>query len=333
MRDLETQQPAPNLPDLPDTLVIMMGSPRSGTTWLHSMLGDHPDVCTTGELKVFDHFTSRWEESWNDLEDVVEGDLERWHGVGSVWSAGQLDAVMRNFAEEVYRTVMANRPEASVFLDKTPAYAAHVEHIDRLFPQARFIHVIRDGRDVAASMIAASRGWGSTWAASSVREAAIRWRDYVRGGLIGRSLGDRYLELRYEDLLEDGRTGLRRCLDLMDMETDDAWIADVLERFSIARMKSGTQVSATGRPLPKGFIQRGSAGGWLEDLSPRDRYEFNRLAGSLLEDLGYAEPGWWADSGGARLMVKIQRRSDRARRQTAARSGMFGALHSGPVAQ
>ena len=81
--------------------------------------------------------------------------------------------------------------------DKTPRYVRKLELISRVFPEARFVHVIRDGRDVALSLL--ERDWGP----KTIEQAASLWRKRVRAGRrAGAILGRRcYIEVRYEDLV------------------------------------------------------------------------------------------------------------------------------------
>jgi len=95
--------------------------------------------------------------------------------------------------------------------DKTPGYALHLRTLARLFPDARFVHLIRDGREVAASL--AERTWGP----SSAVSGAFWWRQLVASARrAGTLLGpDRYLEIRLEDLICDPEGVLTRVCDFL----------------------------------------------------------------------------------------------------------------------
>ena len=86
--------------------------------------------------------------------------------------------------------------------DKTPAYVLHLETLSALFPESRFVHIIRDPRSVAASLMQRS------WATNTPEGCAYYWRRHVEAGQrVGTALGDRYVEVRYEALVtEPART-------------------------------------------------------------------------------------------------------------------------------
>lgn len=286
-------------------LLIMLGSPRSGTTWLQTMLGAHPEICTAGEMKLFHMFTSRWEEAWDTIESFVGADS----GVRRFMSREDIDRHARSLIETLYTRVESECESARVLLDKTPQYALNIGHIDRLYPKSRFIHVLRDGRDVAVSMIAASRGWGSGWAAGDVRSAARRWLDYTRGGLEGRALGEsRYLEIRYEDALSDPAAVLARCCEFADLEYDRRWLEDTVEEHTFSNMRKHRRVAGGGQ-MPRDFFKSGRSGTWVEGLSGEERLEFDEVAGDLLVELGYASPDWWVTDPGDRWLLPLRIRS------------------------
>ena len=156
---------------LPDKdFVFIIGAARSGTTWLQAMVAAHESVCSTiDELKLFDFFTVPLEQSWKylgGLQVATGGDP---NGLAAMWTEEEFYQFLSEIVGRVYTQVLAKKPEATVLLDKAPGYSSHVEHISRLIPKAKFIHIIRDGRDVAASLMAAAQGWGRPWAPKDVK--------------------------------------------------------------------------------------------------------------------------------------------------------------------
>lgn len=100
--------------------------------------------------------------------------------------------------------------------DKTPIYVLSIAALSRLFPSARFIHLIRDERDVASSYLSIPMFEGGIW------QASLRWRDWVSAGIrSGRRLPPgRYVEVRYEDLVADTDRQLRELCSFLDLEFD-----------------------------------------------------------------------------------------------------------------
>ena len=180
--------------------------------------------------------------------------------------------------------------------DKTPGYALHLDAIRRLLPESRFVHLIRDGRDVAVSV----RGlWFSR--ERGVGEIARDWRERILAARTQGQGAEDYLEVRYEDLVTEPGRELERVCRFVDLPYEptmlEAWRgaptrlaehgpgyersgAIVVERE--ARLRQ--QVSVT-RPIDPSFV-----GGWRERLTAGEKAEFEQEAGDLLEALGYGAP-------------------------------------------
>src|SRR5262245_26246329 len=123
------------------------------------MLGAHPLVCTSVELTLFSQYTAPLIKRWD--EESANIAQNRWtQGLPFLWTDGEFYDFLREFLGKAYERVLATKPEATHILDKHPGYSAYVKDIHRLIPQAHFIHILRDGRDVAASMIASKRQMG-----------------------------------------------------------------------------------------------------------------------------------------------------------------------------
>ena len=100
--------------------------------------------------------------------------------------------------------------------DKTPLYMSQLSLLDRLLPDALWVHLVRDGRDAALSFLELPEGFsGKTWAQPRTpAQFAARWRTEIRAARrLGSRAGGRYLELRYEDLVAEPERELRRLWD------------------------------------------------------------------------------------------------------------------------
>lgn len=283
-------------------LVCVIGAPRSGTTWLQAMLGAHPLICTAQELKIFDLFTEPWERSWQQLIDLERAAGGGPRGLRIVWSDEEFRAVLHELLRRTYGRVLAGKPGATVVLDKSPSYSKHVAHIRRLVPHARFVHVLRDGRDVAVSLRAGARSWARTWAPSAIDAAAALWRTTVLEAREARRFGPaHYREVRYEDLLRDGPVVLRELFAFIGVSATTEEATAICERHTIDRMREG------GHPfdLPADFFRRGEHGTWRRELTAPDRHRVHRAAGDLLCELGYAGPGWWAEGRHQRWLLPL----------------------------
>lgn len=283
--DLTAQHPAP----LPWPVIIVIGAPRSGTSWLHQMLAEHPAVAGLGatELTLFSRYLSPW--SLNFQRERADLNAGRWtQGLPVLFSDEEFERILLRMTGEVYARTQAHRPGATHVIDKHPNYSNHIPLIDRLVPSSRFIHIIRDGREVAVSMMSAQRRIGHS--PGEVRGAAREWhRCITNARKDGAALGpDRYLELRYEDLVRDTAAGLRACFDFCGLPVDDGFVHQLAAANNIAvkQVSGGDATLNTLRRTP-GAI-------WKTKLGLHERLIFHRMAGGLLEQLGYAEANWWA---------------------------------------
>jgi len=204
----------------------------------------------------------------------------------------ELSAAMTRHAPTTYadalRTVYqlyAHRRGKSRYGDKTPRYSIDVPLLAELFPEANFVHIIRDGRDVALSLMEVRLGRGH------VREAALLWRSRVRAARdAGSELGrDRYREVRYEALIDDPRSELEALCPFVQLDFEPGML-NYFERIGDMpdpalgiryRPRHHTRV---GLPPTKGLRD------WRVQMSPQDLAVFEANAGDLLSELGY-EPG------------------------------------------
>jgi len=169
--------------------------------------------------------------------------------------------------------------------DKTPDYVRTIETLHVLWPQARFVHLIRDGRDVALSMmewpkVRPKPGDFATWLEDRVSTAALWWELNVRlGRQAGRRLGpDLYHEIRYESLVCCPREESAAICKFLGVSYDDAmlhfWEAE-------AASDPGLEKKRAHQPVTSGLRD------WSSQLLPKDRVRFEAAAGGLLDELGY----------------------------------------------
>jgi hypothetical protein len=176
--------------------------------------------------------------------------------------------------------------------DKTPGYVRRMRRIASTLPEARFVHLIRDGRDVALSQLEVHHG------AESVHDAAESWLEGIDKARRNARRIDHYLEARYEDLVADPEPVLRRICEFVELPYDAAMLTyheRAGERMSeIARdfERGGrdaipAEVRARQHERVASPPQTQRAGRWRTEMTPGDRATFEAVAGELLEELGY----------------------------------------------
>lgn len=162
-----------------------------------------------------------------------------------------------------------------------PDNLLHIPEIARTIPTALFVHVIRDGRDVALSM--SKEGWIRPFPwdrKGSLLVAALHWRwKLERGRYFGRQVGPRYLEIRFEDLVCRPQETLAEVGRFIGHEFDYERIMNT--PMGALRQPNSTFKGSDGKPTSD------PVGRWRKHLSQSDAVRLESVIGSLLQDLGY----------------------------------------------
>ena len=274
--------------------VFIVGCPRSGTTLLKRIVDAHPAVAITPET----HWIP-WRAragrgiAANGLVTAelcnVLFDYFRFPRLGI--TRDELTAIVASgvsypeFVSAIFDLYGAKRGKRVVG-DKTPPYVREIQLLHSWWPTARFVHIIRDGRDVALSAV----NWKSqaerfarrfsTWRDEPIVTAALWWRRMVTlGREDGAALGpDLYLELRYEDLVDEPERESRRLCEFLDVPYDDAMLD-----FHAGRTKSDPGLTSKQAWLPVTAGLRD----WRTQMDAPDVARFEGAAGNLLAELGY----------------------------------------------
>lgn len=280
------------------TRAFIVGCPRSGTTWLQLLLDRHPDVVTAPETQIFAYYLVHFRRQWEHEHDGAAARNQGGAGLSRLLDHEAFDELCRRSADFVLDRIASHDPDADVVLEKSPLHALYVDWIRRLYPEARFIHVIRDPRDTVSSLIAAGWSWGSGWAPRNVIDAARLWNDNVRSARSLESRPDAYREVRYEGLNADAESVLGDVLGWLGLSADREFCRDAVRACELERVRNRARKerdaddSSTGLPLPgrrspEGFFRRGRVGGWREDLSDSDVRIVEHLCADLMDELGY----------------------------------------------
>lgn len=280
---------------------FLLGHDRSGTTMLRLML-DRGDVAIPPEsMFLLDVDASRpaadvLREAWNHPRVRLWG-LDGEPPALPDW-AGPADAF--RFAVSAPFVAYAEREGKTRWADKTPAYIGHIGRLAAIWPDARFVVLVRDGRDVALSVMNVPFGPNNAWAAARSWSRAIR-----QGRQAAARYPGRVLELRYEDLVTDPASWLVTTCNFVGMDYDDGMLA--IERTD--RSKVVEDQSAWFTNVWSG-ITTAAVGKWRTELSPRDVEIFESLAGEELRLLGYETGG----ADGAHALIPAYAAHDAAMR-------------------
>jgi hypothetical protein len=248
--------------------IFIVGCPRSGTTLLRQMLDTHSRISCGPETQFLQDLARIEEQNWDRLHRFGISQ-EEWRS----WVAAFFARLHLEYARQQGKARWA---------DKSPNYALILDYVDTLFPTCQVIHVIRDGRDVVAS-------YRSRWGAKAARQAPRAWRRHIEAARASRlaESQDRYLEIRYEQLVSDPRSVMRGVLVFLG----EPWEDQVLEFMRPDRPGTGMDspeqrqraLAAEGASV----VYRSSVGRGRKwrDLGLRVRLQWT--AGGLMRTLGY----------------------------------------------
>lgn len=207
--------------------VIILGVSRSGTTLLRSMLDRHPRIAIPTESYFIPQLYDRHGDHPNRSAIIMDAcRLQRVREWGITQAALEHRLPLQpSFAEvidTIYR-VWSETQGADIYGDKTPLYMQYLPLLEHVFPNARYIHIVRDARPAALSFVGMKRKARFNWSRPRrVEDFACQWRmEITNARALGQRVGaSRYLELRYEDLVDDTKVHLENICKLLRVDFD-----------------------------------------------------------------------------------------------------------------
>jgi hypothetical protein len=321
---------------IPNPVFFVVGYQKSGTTWLMKMLDAHPEILCQGEGRPFgrnwrQENLKRLQASYppTSLYNAIATaeDLRYWVE-RSVWTkrddADEHIGHLTRLAVEYFLTQRLLGSGKKQVGDKTVLHEPGiVREIGEIFPEARVIHIIRDGRDVAVSAMHhrwnQARDVGGTVELSPdelARREAYR-RDpralvegeegiFTEGWLESRTarwaerigsaakdgpalLGSNYAEVRYEDLLVQPEREMKRLFGHLGADTAEPVVKRCVEAASFEKLSDGRERGEEAAS----FFRKGIAGDWKNTFTRKDKEIFKAAAGDLLVQLGYERDQDW----------------------------------------
>lgn len=273
-------------------MFFICGNPKSGTTWLQLLLDAHPEIACRGEGYFMPFLSGSLGNLINAYNDkIILKSKVVFSEIGGFPTFDQEDFM------HLFRSCVAllmakyDSPDVRLIGEKTPENIVNLPVLAMLFPAARFIHIIRDGRDVAVSAwhhrsrgsSESTNGGGQPFAAFVAKSAEI-WKQSISSGKVFESNHpDRYLEVRYEDLHADGPTALGRVFEFLD--ADDTVAKDCLKAAAFETVNNGR---GRGQEDPSSFFRKGVVGDWQNHFDDEAKAAFEETAGEALKMLGYA---------------------------------------------
>ncbi|HED66111.1 MAG TPA: sulfotransferase [Planctomycetes bacterium] len=270
--------PAPPVRDL--KRVFIVGFPRSGTTWVMLLLARLPGVSVLQQAGLF-HALEGLDRWWGASHRFSNGAPEPNRSTDEILDREDYRRLVRPVADHVFQAIAAETPGTEVVVEQTPENLQFHDEILELFPDAYFLHVVRDPRDAACSMRRAARSWDNDFPGRPIH-IARRWVEYANRARTLASKTKRFHSVRYEDLLERGPEELARIASWMGLELSDADCVEAVEACSLRRLKD-----QEAERVPNGFFGKGQSGAWRGELSRSDLRILEYVLGDELEAAGY----------------------------------------------
>ncbi|HEX9619416.1 MAG TPA: sulfotransferase [Polyangiaceae bacterium] len=264
--------------------LFIVGMSRSGTQLLRELLNRHPGIAIPRKETHFiplllRRFVRRYgEDERRQAFRIVRGSdfYEDLRLAGHAPDDNELRELMaaadvRQAVERLMRRCAVSEGKQAGWLwgDKTPNNMVHLPLLAQAFPRARMLHIIRDPRDRAAS---ARRVWGADPLLSAelwARKVATARRD-------GMTLGERYRELRYEELVADVERRMRKVCEWLELEFDAG-----VTRLERPPDKYAPRAEASGRISASRTAHR------KDELAPAEVRRIEEIVAPVAIELGY----------------------------------------------
>jgi len=277
-------------------IFFVVGAQKSGTTWLQKSLNSVEGIHCLGEGHFVDKLLlplAQTRHEYNKMMQVVRHRIYEGEGSYDGIPDQELFALTRSWILNIMLR-NANAPQETILAlgDKTPGHSFHLPTLKQLFPGARFLHILRDGRDVAVSAfhhrqrIQLENGQDGGKLQEEAHQYLAKWAGVARAIRKAESNGIPVHTVRYESMLEDGIASLRGCIDhlLPENNIDDGELHAAVEANSFQKLSGGRE---PGSIDDSAILRRGQAGCWQEELTPEAQDKFSAEDRELLSSLGY----------------------------------------------
>jgi hypothetical protein len=311
-------------PGLESRLVWLFGSPRSGSTWLLQMLGEHPRIVPINEpligfhLSPFQANDPGYRAEDLDLETftarrAMGDDPDRFfaESFGDVWVPGLQRLLNERFEAHLARFAQSP-PDETIIVVKEPNGSQSADVIMRAQPQAQLLFLLRDGRDVVDSTLASllvgawgqmahrnMRGVSESERLDVVTRLAYQWlwQTEVVEIAFAAHRGPKHM-VRYEDLLREPERHVGELFEWLDLPLEQAEVVALVKRFAFENIR--------GRG-PRRFHRSATPGAWRENLRPQEQAALQEVLGAKLRELGYETEAAARAGRTSRGLVRVPR--------------------------
>lgn len=282
--------------------IFIVACPRSGTTILATLLNNHSKIASATETHFFNYVSSQKKYKWKDFdlaqltEFLDESRINDFFTVAKLSKEDFISSFEEDFkihrdAEEnkkqVFNLMMQELCKAKGkerFCEKTPQHLQNVKKILSIYPKAKIINLIRDGRDTVNSLIK------MPWRPEGLINNSRFWKKYISYGLkaqdeFEKSFPESFITVRYEDLLKNPAETMQEITSFVGVDFEEAVTKPSGIKTDDANIFSDWETSWKHKSLEEIDSTRISA--WQKELSDQDQLILNWHQKKVLESLGY----------------------------------------------
>ena len=271
--------------ETPVKQVFIIGSRRSGTTWTLWLLSNHQSIVGVQHSNLIDSFkkVNKW---WQDEDpyhnSIVTGKNEKnKSNLKEHISNEDFYSQCRQLMDMVYLNAFNEKKSANIIVESQPENIDNLELLKNLYPDAYFLHVIRDPRSVYSSW----KSIATTWSSADVFkthpvEFSTRWLKDVTSGRSFSGQVKNYMEIKYEDLQNNGVTVLQGVHEWLGVDSAREFAEKAIDACEIKKLRKKAN-------MPKGFFRKGLKDGWKSEMSASEIKSVEYLLSELMDDLSY----------------------------------------------
>ncbi|MDR3515460.1 MAG: sulfotransferase [Azospirillaceae bacterium] len=276
-------------------LFFIGGCMKSGTTWLQLMLDSHPEISCNGEGHFVDGLAlalgsgfDRYNRYITGKNNEIFGEMQ---GYPSIDDDGFLYVVAT--AASYALAMQSKGKDVPVVGEKTPNNIEYCPLLTQLFPGAKFIHIVRDGRDCAVSAWFHNQRVSPDWSKEKYTTLPeyldpfiAAWINSVQAGVeFSESHPEQYCEVRYEDLIADPAPSVTRMLSFLGVSSSAAAVERCCTKGQFEALSGGRR---PGQESKASFFRKGTIGDWRNHFDDAMNARFFDQAGALLTRFGYS---------------------------------------------
>ena len=266
---------------------FIIAFPRSGTSWLQGLLATLPEIATVRETHLADGYLKRLVDLWYLEHQDLAPD-----GLKAILTEAEFFGCLQAFSDRIFAKILEFNPSAEIVLEKTPDHLSFVELLNDLYPDAYFIHVIRDPRAVVASHLALKEEeWSWLEPHQTHVDVAEKWVKAIdKRDRAAKLLQDRFLEVRYEDMKTDLDLVLLNITNFLGLNYTEEQLNQLVPQVSardLDRTKANFPIQNPFYDTRTNFFRRGEIDSWKQELTTEQITEIETVCINLMKTHHY----------------------------------------------